>query len=118
MYLSKVELKALILLKKSSSGLDAFTLFSRLSIPFTEFTKIIKKLLEHDLVLEKKNDFFRLSNNGVMLLNKRENTSTDRYWRKVPEKYLGSKLKKGKLYIPRISLLDEKTFKIKGSKVK
>lgn len=118
MYLSKAELKTLILLKKSTSGLDAFSMFSRLTIPFTEFTKVIKSLLEYDLILEKKNDFFRLSNNGEVFLSKQKNTSADKHWRQVPEKYLGSKLKKGSFYIPKISLLDEKTFKIKGCKVK
>ena len=117
MHVSKSELEVLVTLMKSSSGLDAFSLFRRLKVSFSDFSKAVRNLTEHGFIREVKDDFYRLTKEGEKYINRQKTTSVDRHWRQVPEKFLASKLKKGSFYIPSVRLLDRKTFKIKDDKV-
>lgn len=117
MLLSKTELEALLRLKKSSNGLDAFSLFQSLKIPFTEFTKVIKSLLESEFINEVKDDYFRISKIGEDTLKNKKASAANKHWRQVPEKFIGPKLKKHSFYIPSLRLLDKNTFNINDDEI-
>ncbi len=112
MFLSKAELETLIVLIKSSRGLDAFSLFRRLNVPFSDFTKIISNLSDADYIEEVKDDYVRISKAGRNYVNQQEVTASRKHWRDVPDRFLGLKLKDDSFYIPSIRLLDKTTFNI------
>lgn len=77
MKLDKNKLEALSMLMKSSRGLDAFSLFRRLNLSFTEFTKIVNSLSEVALIEEVKDDFFQITEKGQEYLTKQNVVATD-----------------------------------------
>ncbi len=108
---SKSDIKLLSLLMSSVRGLNAFTLFRRLEVPFPEFTKVILSLTEDCYIKETKNDFYQITPQGREALSLQTSKKQDRAWRKVPNKFACTKLDIDDFYVPSVSRLDKITFK-------
>jgi len=117
MLLSKADLEVLLRLRISSNGLDAYSLFQYLSIPFTEFIKVIKTLSEKEFIDETKDDYFRISTKGQETLKSKKASVANKHWRQVPERFIVPKLNEKSFYIPSLRLLDKKTFKINDDEI-
>jgi predicted transcriptional regulator len=112
MKLTKGESETLNILMKSSRGLDAFSLFRRTKVSFTEFSKTIRELTKYDFITEIKDDFYTITKDGQTYITKANRIAKDRPWRDVPKRFLGKKIKNNDFYIPSLKLLDKKTFNI------
>lgn len=110
--LSDIEIKLLRILFNSSKGLDSYTFFKRAQLSFSEFTKVLFSLIEHGFVIEKKDEFYVLSIKGEQEALTQTLKRTNKEWRQVPKRFVGSKIQPNEFYIPSVSLLDKKTFKI------
>ena len=117
MRLSRNQLLALATLVKSSRGLDAFSLFRRLNLSFSEFTKSTLHLSELDFITEPKEDFFQVTPSGKEYWAKQQTQRSKKTWREIPEQFLGTKVKTNSFYIPSITKLDKSTFKIKKTNI-
>tara|TARA_R110002050_G_scaffold34959_1_gene88139 strand:+ start:4676 stop:5032 length:357 start_codon:yes stop_codon:yes gene_type:complete len=118
MKLPNNHLLTLSILANSSRGLDVFSLFRRLNLSFSEFTKALKNLTEQEFVIESKEDFFQATLSGRQFWSKQLVQRKEKPWREVPERFLGTKLKADSFYIPSISKLDINTFKVKKNNIK
>ena len=109
--LKSIEVKALKTLWKSSKGLDAFSFFRRLDIPFSDFSKAIRVLSKELLIEEVQEDFFLITQKGVLWLLQDNSVTKQRHWRAVPDRFKSRKISTSDFYVPSIRLLDDRTFK-------
>lgn len=110
--ISHIEIKFLEILFKSSKGLDSYTLFKRSQLSFPEFTKVLFSLTDNELIIEKKDEFYVLSIKGEQETLKLVSKRSSKEWRQVPKRFVRPRLAADEFYVPSISLLDKKTFKI------
>ena len=116
--ISKIMKLILTELFKSEHGLALSTIHYRLLIAPSEIVRTISEL---------ENKSYVLTNNLNVTLTKtgREfiiqnlshlNVEKDMSWRKCPDSFIRTKLEPNTPYIPKVSLLDTKFFKIEDSK--
>lgn len=105
-----MDIKVLTVLWKSSHGLNAFTLFSRLDTSFSTFSKVTRTLSDRNLITEDTDDFFAITQEGIALLTQINTHKKSRPWRDVPKEFLIPKSSTSDFYIPSTRLLDKKLF--------
>ncbi|AWS55611.1 TPA: hypothetical protein SMP24_002589 [Proteus mirabilis] len=108
-----IEKDIMHILYKSAYGLDAYTIFRRLKIPFSNFSKALLSLNEKKLIKESREDFYTISTEGKLLIIKINSKNVDTAWNEIPKKYKSKNIPSNSKYIPSIHLLDKSTFKIK-----
>ncbi len=103
--------KILKTLYKANSKLDAFTLFKRMKVSFSEYTQAVNVLIENKIV-EKDEYTLRLTKIGreKVLVRLNANGTLFKHWRNVPEDFMGPQMPINEPYIPSIKRLDKKTF--------
>ncbi|PVZ78180.1 hypothetical protein C9426_35055 [Serratia sp. S1B] len=113
--INMIERDIIHILFKSASGLDAFTIFRRLKIPFSNFSRALLSLNEKKLIIEIKEDFYKITTEGKYLLTQSNlrNTESKEAWNAVPTKYKSNHITPNSKYIPSIRLLDKSTFNFK-----
>lgn len=108
-----IEKDIMHILFKSTSGLDAFTIFRRLKVPFSNFSKALLSLNEKKLIRELREDFYSISIDGKMFIMQINSKNTETGWNEIPKKYKSQQIQNNSKYIPSIHLLDKFTFNIK-----
>lgn len=108
---SKPEIKLLSLLMSSAKGLNAFTLFRKLEVPFPVFTSVVLSLTEGNNIKETKSDFYQITDQGRRILSLHASKKKERTWREPPAQFICTKLEVDEFYVPSLSRLDKKTFK-------
>ncbi|MBT2105559.1 winged helix-turn-helix domain-containing protein [Enterobacter mori] len=109
--LSQIEKNILLILFKSNNGLEAFTIFRRLNLPFSIFMKNISLLEKRNFIKETSEQFYKLTDKGQSIISISPSFTGDRNWEKIPEKYDSEKIPVHSYYIPNIKLLDKNFFK-------
>lgn len=109
--LNATDKKLVISLYKSNRSLEAFTLFRRLKINFTDFLKSVSRLQEL-LFVEENQNRIALTEEGFnwALRNLNSSQCENKHWRNIPEKYFCTKIDENDFYIPSKKLLDRRTF--------
>ncbi|MFJ5981775.1 winged helix-turn-helix domain-containing protein [Enterobacter cancerogenus] len=109
--LSQIEKNILLILFKSNNGLEAFTIFRRLNLPFSTFMKNIFSLEKHEFIRETSEQFYKLTDKGHSIISISPSFTGDKKWKKLPDKYDSEKISVHSYYIPNIKLLDKNFFK-------
>lgn len=109
--LSQIERNILLILLKSNNGLEAFTIFRRLNLPFSIFMKSISLLEKHEFIKETSEQFYKLTNKGHSIISITPSFTGDKKWKKLPDKYDSEKISVHSYYIPNINLLSKNFFK-------
>lgn len=106
------EIEILKSLLKSSHGLEAFTIFKRLKIPFSSFITSITSLTKKGMIEEAKEEFYKITSTGISHLNFSKKNDNSNPWMDIPKQYELEKFDVDSFYIPNRRLLDKTTFKI------
>ncbi len=109
-HITDIERRALITLLKGNRQLDSFTLFKRLKVGFSSFSRSILSLVEMGFVEEDDNNI-RLTIRGAEYVSLGLGERGEKAWRKVPSRFLKTKMEPNQPYTPSIKLLDTQTFK-------
>ncbi|MCG8708495.1 hypothetical protein JHU04_001707 [Brenneria sp. 4F2] len=110
--MSEIERDILTFLFKSSAGLDAFTLFKRVKIPFSEFSKALFLLSDKNFVEESREEFYKITPAGRNMLSSVSSNKKNANWREIPERFREISLPVNSYYVPSIKLLDKDTFNV------
>lgn len=114
--ISEPQLRLLKELFSSSNGLSAYSLFKRSKYPFSDFMKAVSALLSEELVAEEKDDFFKITTNGIEVVTSTSVNKQNTDWRDVPLEMQGEKISIESFYTPSLSALDMRSFNFaKGS---
>lgn len=108
--LNNCERRILEELISSSKGLNAFILFRRTKQPFKDFVRGLGKLSECDFVEEKSEDFYVVTQNGIVGYNKTRAHNLSKDWKKIPEQFSSEKVDVKSKYVPSLRALDSRTF--------
>ena len=109
MKLSDIEKSVVLALFKSGKTIDAFTLFRRLKVSFSDFSRSINTLSENSFI-EDNDGRISLTNKSLQEFSSFERDYREKSWRKVPEKYIRPSFALKEMYVPSIRLLDKRTF--------
>ena len=114
MKLSKHEINILFLLFKANNPLQAFTIYKRFRLTYSDFSKSIFSLIRKKLIIGKDNKF-RITTIGRKRVFKEKNNyllTQSKSWRFVPKEFMQTKIGTNDFYIPNRSLLDSRQFDI------
>ena len=109
--LNNIERAVLYQLYKSNRNLDAFTLFKRLKVGFSEFRKSLNTLSKFELLIEEGHRI-KLSASGAELISSygKISSSEELEWREVPARFKTELVSPNKPYVPSKKMLDKRTF--------
>ncbi len=115
MRISKIEFRLLSLVYKSSHYLNAFTVYRKLKLSFSEFINAFNKLLEKEFIESIDKKIHITAKGNKFLLEKKNNylILVEKIWRKVPSEFTQNCIESNEFYVPRKTLLDSRQFKNK-----
>lgn len=105
--------KFLTELIKSRGRLDSYRLFRRLKCSFSDFSKMHRVLEDRDLIRIDEHDSVHITPLGRTTVMKISDPDTSsRPWCEIPREFKRTHSPSDDLYVPNVTKLDKKTFKI------
>ena len=102
-----VEKSILQNLFKSTQGLEAFTIFRRLNLPFSIFAKNIASLEKKGYIIESREEFYKITESGISAIIHSTSISKQKPWLIIPDRYDSTAISPSSYYIPNINLMDK-----------